>query len=204
MIIDPFGHIPVGRGGGEGVILYSNPSGATGNITLSSNINGYKYVEVYYKKNSCTIERTYSPSSGFEYPEGFPDKEEVSENNIPECVGVAKTAVANSGATNVYIGWETLRVLYSHSLASSYYWLRKNFWEYKYQAVASLSGDTFSWGSPCFKNGSHTYVNGAQYYYSNGKFTVYIEGTKTAESCPLECLETATCAPKIYSIVAYR
>ena len=35
-----------------GKILYDNPNGSNGNITLSDSVNNYKYIEIYYKDSN--------------------------------------------------------------------------------------------------------------------------------------------------------
>lgn len=54
---------------GDGILipytLYDNSSGSTGNITLSDNVENYKYIEIYYKDeaNAILCQKTYNNST---------------------------------------------------------------------------------------------------------------------------------------------
>ena len=94
--------INLGINSGSGTVLFSSESGTTDTtITLSDDISNYKYVEVYYKKNSN--KQTQSTTSG-EWQESFP-KGLYEGLMLPEDlhIDVVKTIVKNDSKTNVYM-----------------------------------------------------------------------------------------------------
>lgn len=212
------GVLPIERGGtgattleeargvlSGGTILYSNESGTTDTtITLSDDISNYKYVEVYYKKNSYkhtlkTSLENYEPGV---LPENFP--EGIYGNVImPDCIGVVKTIVKNDSETNictVYDTCETETVKQPHNDGRYNYvydYLRTK----TYRATASFTGNTFS------RNNGYWYCSASKNRSCN--YTPYSDGTyrnpsaSTSEYSNIGW-DDGTCAPEIYAIVGYK
>lgn len=46
------------------VVLYDNPSGSNGNITLSDSVANYEYIEIYYRTNDNYVgsQKLYKPN----------------------------------------------------------------------------------------------------------------------------------------------
>lgn len=201
MIIDPFGHIPAGRGGNEGIILYSNPSGATDNITLLSDINGYKYVEIYYLKSSA--EGGWLPYQGeltTMEPEPIP---------MPNCVGVAKTSITKDGTAHIDIDYRTLQI--EHAITQYSGRTERVSKEYIkiVRATASIINKTFSYNELYIQDYDlKTYS--AEYkhvqYQDRDYLTYELEESSTSHSRDINTYwgTIGEMGAPIYTIVGYR
>lgn len=90
--------------------LYENSSGSTGNITLSDNVENYKYIEIYYKDevNVILCQKTYNNSAILTISRFASDGAnfqpsrtiQLSQNTITT-TRYGKVTITNSGSVSV-------------------------------------------------------------------------------------------------------
>lgn len=188
----------------SGTVLYDNPSGATGNITLLSDINDYKYVEVYYKKSSGVCQ--YLPSTD---PLTTLEPEIIS---VPDCVGVAKTSVPKNGATYIDIDYcvyeltENINVENGTTGNATYHNERTTKTVITTnKTTASITNKTFSYNTVYIKD---TYTKNYYRFYRNVSRNGVLEyddvgGSSKSETRTTDILVGDIGAP-IYAIVGYK